>query len=197
MQEHKSSSKKTLPEAVELAKMLYDEVELWTMDEHRIGLKPILRRVWAPIGQRPVISTYPRYEWLYLYAFIQPETGQSIWYILPELSTKAFQAVLDNFACAVNVSKNHILLVLDNAAWHTSSKLVLPDSIQTVFQPAYSPELQPAEHLWQLSDELIANRSPKDLDDLQQRLVTQCERLIQDPERVKSHTLFHWWPRVY
>lgn len=114
------------------------------------------------------------------------------------MNTQAFQAVLNNFTCAVNASgEKHILLVLDNAPWHTSSKLAIPKGIETVFQPSYSPELQPAERLWQLSDELIANRVPADLDDLEQRLFMQCERLIQDPERVKAHTLFHWWPRVY
>lgn len=187
-----------MPEAVKLAEVLYDDVELWTMDEHRIGLKPILRRVWAPTGQRPVIATYPRYEWLYLYAFVQPETGQTSWYILPQMNTQAFQAVLANFACAVNASeRKHILLVLDNAPWHTSSKLLIPEGIQMVFQPCYSPELQPAERLWQLSDELVANRAPQDLDDLERRLALQCERLMQNPERVKAYTLFHWWPRVY
>ena len=67
------------------------------MDEHRIGLKPVLRNVWAPKGQRPTIATYPRYEWLYLYAFVQPETGITVWYILPELNIKAFRVVLNNF----------------------------------------------------------------------------------------------------
>lgn len=167
------------------------------MDEHRIGLKPIVRSVWAPTGQR-LIATYPRYEWLYLYAFVQPETGQSIWYILPEMNTRALQAVLDSFAYAVQASlKQHSLLVLDNASSHTSAKLIVPEGSETVFQPSYSPELQPAERLWQLSDERIINRSPKDLDDLERRLTLQCERLIQNPERVKAHTLFHWWPRVY
>ena len=47
-------------------------VEVWSFDEHRLGLKPILRRVWAPIGQRPIASVYPRYEWLYLYGFVHP-----------------------------------------------------------------------------------------------------------------------------
>lgn len=193
----KNASKKTLPEAVELAKELCSKVELWCMDEHRIGLKPVLRKVWAPTGQRPVIATYPRYEWLYLYAFVQPETGRTIWYILPEMNLKAFQVVLDNFANSLEAEHKHILLVMDNASWHTSPNLVLPQSIEAVFQPSYSPELQPAEHLWALSDELVTNRCPDDLDDLEQRLSVQCERLLKQPERVKAHTLFHWWPRVY
>ena len=168
------------------------------MDEHRIGLKPVLCKVWAPKGQRPTIATYPRYEWLYLYAFVQPETGRSVWYILPETNVKAFQTVLNNFASGLESSETkHILLVMDNAPWHTSSKLVQPQGVEIIHQPSYSPELQPAEHLWPLSDELVSNRCPKNLDDLEQRLIIQCERLMQNPERVRALTLFHWWPRVY
>lgn len=62
--------------------------------------------------------------------------------------------------------------------------------------PSDPPELQPAEHLWLLSDELIANRHPDDLDDLENRLCVQCERLMLDPGRVKAHILFHWRPRT-
>ena len=40
-------------------------IEVWAMDEHRVGLQPILRRVWAPKGQRPVATVRPRYEWTY------------------------------------------------------------------------------------------------------------------------------------
>ena len=39
-------------------------VELWAMDEHRVGLQPILRRVWARKGERPQASVRPRYDWL-------------------------------------------------------------------------------------------------------------------------------------
>ena len=52
-------------------------------DEHRLGLKPIGRRIWALKGQRPVAKVQHRYKWLYLYAFANPQTGQSVFYILP------------------------------------------------------------------------------------------------------------------
>jgi hypothetical protein len=45
------------------------KVELWCEDEHRLGLKPIIRKVWSPIGQRPLVEVHQRYEWTYLYAF--------------------------------------------------------------------------------------------------------------------------------
>jgi len=53
------------------------------MDEHRVGLQPVLRRVWAMRGQRPVVRVWPRYEWLYIYAFAQPTTGRSFYLLMP------------------------------------------------------------------------------------------------------------------
>jgi len=45
------------------------------MDEHRLGLKPILGKVWAKRGQSLVAQVEHRFEWLYLYAFTCPESG--------------------------------------------------------------------------------------------------------------------------
>src|SRR4051795_5732409 len=44
-------------------------VEVFATDEHRVGLKPILRRVWAPKGERPRAPGHHRFEWLYVIAF--------------------------------------------------------------------------------------------------------------------------------
>ena len=41
----------------------------------------------------------------------------------------------------------------DNAGWHRSKKVIIPKGIEIEFLPPYSPELQPAERLWQLVDE--------------------------------------------
>jgi DDE superfamily endonuclease len=197
MRSHKTSSKKTLPEAVREAKYLYKNVELWTCDEHRIGLIPRLKRIWAPRGQRPIVKVQTKYEWLYLYAFVRPQTGETVWYILPEVSTVAFQAVLDNFARSRSASEDtHLLLVLDQAPWHMSKELVLPTGLETLPLPPYSPELQPAEHLWELSDEPLVNRSFAELDQLQTTLSDQCVRLMAQPQRIQDITLFHWWPIV-
>jgi hypothetical protein len=56
-------------------------VELWATDEHRVGLKPILRGVWAPIGNRPIAVGHHRYEWLYVTGFVATGTGEVVWYI--------------------------------------------------------------------------------------------------------------------
>jgi transposase len=51
-----------------------------------------------------------------------------------------------------------ILLVLDQAGWHISHDLEVPEGIARMPLPPYSPELQPAEHLWEWIDEPVVNR---------------------------------------
>src|SRR4051794_5429810 len=122
-------------------------LELWVMDEHRLGLKPIIRRVWAPRGQQPVVKVHPRDQWLYIYAFAQPTTGRSFYLLMPTVSIPAFNIALQEFGRFLGPNDHRqVLLLVDKAGWHTSPKVVCPDALALRFLPAYSPELQPAEH---------------------------------------------------
>jgi hypothetical protein len=169
-------------------------IEAWAMDEHRLGLKPIQRRVWAKRGQRPIALVQHRYQWLYLYAFVHPQSGQTEWFILPLVNVVWFNAALAAFAQAVGAGPHQqILLVLDGAGWHRSPKVVVPEGIHLEFLPPYSPELQPAERLWQLSDEPIVNRHFEDLDTLEAVLAQRCRTLSNLPQLIHQHTHFHWW----
>ncbi len=172
------------------------EVELWATDQHRIGLKPILRRVWSPRGQRPGAVVQHRYQWCYLYAFVQPQTGRTWWLLLPTVSIAAFMIALVEFAQAAGAGQGkQILLVLDSAGWHVSPPALAPAGIHLHFLPPYSPELQPAERLWPLTNEALANRHFHDLDDLQTAQAHRCLQLQARPEVIEAHTSFHWWPR--
>lgn len=53
--------------------------------------------------------------------------------------------------------KKKVLLIEDNAGWHRSKKVNLPQGLMVEYLPAYSPELQPAERLWCLVDEPLVN----------------------------------------
>lgn len=156
----------------------------------------MLRRVWAPRGQRPTAWVRRRYQWLYVFAFVRPTTGQSWWGLLPTVSTDAMRTALAAFATDEGIDATHrAVLVLDGAGWHTSPKVVLPDGIDLVFLPPASPELQPVERLWSLVDEPVANRTFADLDELEDVLVTRCQTLRASRARLKAHTRYHWWPR--
>ena len=156
-----------------------------------------------------MVQVNPRYEWLYVYAFVHPNSSRSVWYLLPSLNTAAFQLILEDFARDVlDSSGKRVLIVLDNAGWHRAKALRVPDGLEFVFLPAYSPErpkpvrcwfrakkLQPAERLWVLCDETVTNRCMKDLEALEAALSVQCECLMADADRVRAQTLFCWWPR--
>lgn len=194
---HRTYSKKVFPEFVRTAKQVYapDAVEFWAMDEHRIGLKPILRRTWAKRGQRPVVLVNHRYAWSYVYGFVQPRTGRSFYLLMPTVSIPAFSIALHEFAAFCGAGPNkHIFLLMDGAGWHTSRQLVLPSGVQPCFLPPYSPELQPAEHLWPLTNVPLANRCFESLDELETVQADRLNWLQDNPELVRSATCFPWWP---
>lgn len=169
---------------------------LWAMDEHRLGLLPVLRRVWAPRGQRPIAWVRRRYQWLYVFGFVRPRTGQSWWALVPTVNTQVMRTVLAAFAADAGIDAAHrAVLGLDGAGWHTSGKLDVPEGIDLVFLPPASPELQPAERLWPLVDEPVANRTFADLDDLEAVLVRRCQVLAGARPRLKAHTRYHWWAK--
>src|SRR5437764_384772 len=158
-------------------------VEVWAFDEHRLGLRPVLRRQWGPRGQRPVAVGHPRYEWLYLYGFVHPATGEVVWFVCSTVDAELLSAVLAAFAAAVGAGEGKlIVLVLDNAGWHISGDLVVPKGIEVSFLPSYTPELQPAEHLWPLADEAVANKHFATLKDLDAALSERCRTLADMPE---------------
>ena len=55
-------------------------VEVWSQDEARLGLKPIVRRVWARRGRahRPLCAGDHRYQWMYVYGFVHPASGETV-----------------------------------------------------------------------------------------------------------------------
>ena len=146
---------------------------MWAQDEHRLGLKPILRRVWTRRGERPRAPVHHRYEWLYVYGFVRPATGQTFWLVLPTVNKEFFWRALSGralseFALHVGAGRDkRVVLVVDQAGWHTSKDVSVPEGLQLLKLPTYSPELQPAERLWPLVDEPVANRRFEDLDELE------------------------------
>src|SRR5207248_9048085 len=131
---------------------------------------------------RPIIRVQQHYEWLYVYGFVHPESGESQWLLLPSVNVEIFTIALKHFAQAVSAGPDRrIILVLDRAGWHSSQTLVIPEGVHLLFLPPYSPELQPCERLWPLSNEAISNRRFETLDDLQEVQAARCVTLQNDP----------------
>ena len=174
------------------------KIELWCEDEQRLGLKPIIRKVWSPIGHRPIVGVHQRYKWSYLYAFAHPKSGEVHWLVLPTVNAQVFSVALSNFAREVGAgTTKRILLVVDQAGWHTAkNKLKVPEGIHLEFLLSHSPELQPAERLWPLSNEGVANRYFEEIEELEEALVERCVALLDQPDLIRSYICYHWWPEA-
>jgi transposase len=173
------------------------QVELWATDEHRIGLKPLLRRVWAPIGQRPVAIVQHRFAWRSLVGFVHPASGRTFFHLATTVSIPVFEVELAEFARQAGAGPDkQIVLVLDRAGWKpTSVKLRVPDHVHLLFLPPYSPELQPAEHLWPLTNSALVNQHFASIEQLEDAQFARCSALQARPELIRSTTCFHWWPK--
>jgi hypothetical protein len=90
-----------------------------------------------------------------------------------------------------------ILLVIDQAGWHTAkNKLEVPEGIHLELLPSDSPELQPSERLWPLSNEGVANRHFEEIEQLEEALVDRCAALSNQPKLIRYHLRYHWWPNA-
>jgi transposase len=159
-------------------------------------LKPILHKVWCVDGQRRLAPVQHRYEWRYLLGFVHPASGRTVFHLATSVSIPLFEVELAAFAQAVGASpRKQIVLVLDRAGWHSTQRLRVPDHVHLLFLPPYSPELQPVEHLWQLTNTVLVNHHFATIDDLEEAQAACCVGLQARPALIRSTTLFHWWPQ--
>jgi transposase len=129
------------------------------MDEARLGQQGTLARVWARTGSRPTAVKQCKYEWVYLYAAVEPATGESVALLAPNVDTGTFNVFLSMLAAEVKPDE-HVVLVMDQAGWHRSKRLRLPDCVTVLLLPPYSPELNPVENLWHhLRSRYLSNRA--------------------------------------
>ena len=130
-------------------------------------------------------------------AFVSPATGECFWYVSNGVSKPFFEALLHLFAEEAGAGRERrIVLTLDNAGWHSEAGLDIPDGIRLVFQPAYTPEVQPAETLWTLVDEPVVNKHIPTIEVLDEIICARCATLANETEKIKSQAGFHWWPKI-
>ncbi|MBD3887529.1 transposase [Phormidium tenue FACHB-886] len=142
----------------------------------------------------PIAQVNCKYQWMWLAGFVCPTSGETYWWIVPLLTHQVFNQILEEFATHFNLGeRKRVVLVLDQAAFHTSEKVKVPQGIDLVFLPAKSPELQPAERLWSLTNEVIANRSLANLDELESLTSHRCRVLLKRCDLIRGLTNFHWW----
>src|SRR3954468_17277883 len=189
---------KTLPGAMREAADRHPEagrVELWFMDEARIGQKGRLTHVWYQKGVRPRGVRQQGFASAHLFGAVCPERGEGVALVLPEVSTAAMQVFLAELSRAVPAG-THAALVLDGAGWHVSDGLAVPANLTPIHPPPYSPELNPVERVWEylrdrwLSHRVLAGGHEAVVD----AACAAWNALLAEPGRLRSLTNFPWLP---
>lgn len=163
------------------------------MDEARFGQQGTTTRVWARKGSRPGAVKQTRYEWMYLYAAVEPATGASVALQAPHVNTGTMNVFLGMLGDELGPA-DHAVLIMDQAGWHKAKKLVVPDNITILYLPPYSPELNPIENLWHhLRSHYLANRVYDDYDHLLAAGAEAWQQLT--PERLRTVCACHYLPR--
>src|SRR5262249_45730634 len=143
-----------------------DTIEIWFADEARIGQKNKITRPWAKRGTRPSAPRDQRTASTYIFGAICPKEGKGAALILPACNSEAMTLHFEEIAKGVAPAAHAILLV-DQAGWHLSTRLVVPANITIIALPPKCPELNPVENVWQfMRDNWLSNRVFKSYDDL-------------------------------
>lgn len=149
--------------------------------------------MWAPRGSRPRAIKQTEYDWVYLYGAVNPRSGDSVALLAPTVNTFVMNQHLRMISEHVGPDV-HVVLVLDQAGWHVSKGLQVPENITLLPLPPYSPELNPIERLWSwLKSHQLSNRVYADYDDLLQSGTNAWNTLT--PDRLKTTCRTSWLKR--
>ena len=158
----------------------------------RVGQKNKLTYRWARKGTRPRAAHDQRTKWAYLFGAICPERGTGAAWVLPFCNTEAMQLHLNEIAHQV-ARGAHGVVILDQAGWHTTKKLNVPENITLMPLPPRSPELNPAENIWQfMRQNWLSNRVFQNYDDIVEHGCFAWNQLTSQPWKIMSIGVRDW-----
>jgi transposase len=152
----------------------------------RVGLIGQVRRVWAPRGFKVEQLVECKYEWAYLNLAVNGLTGQLHWGWTEDMKGESIAAVVKGWEGAgVKV------LVWDGARGHHGAAYE-GVAVKRITQPAYSPQLNPAERVFQYLRAEIEGRVYGTIAAKKKAVEAKLAELAKEPERVKSLAGWDW-----
>lgn len=159
------------------------EVKLWAYDEMRYGLHPLLRKMWSLVGHRVVAPVKRRFKWGYLFGAIEVSDGLGEFLFTDGLAKDFDYAFLKQIS--ENYPDHEHVIIGDGAGFHHKenqhNEQTLPENIHILTLPAYSPELNPIEKLWDIVKDQICSIHWEKLEDL---------------ENAIENVLKEWWSQA-
>ena len=128
-------------------------------------------------------------EYEYALAAVCPHDGALDTLVLPSVNAEAMSVFL------AEVSERHahefIVMVRDGTGWHRARRLRIPSHMELIPLPAWSPQLNPVEHLWdEVREKRFANWVFASMDAVKEQRITALKTLEGEMARVASLTSF-------
>ena len=140
---------------------------------------------WCKKGIRPAVPCHYIREYCYAYGAVKPKTGDGFFLVMPYCNTDCMNLFLQELS--KEYANDFIVLVCDGAKWHKSNTLQIPENIELVFIPPYTPEMNPIEQIW---DEIREKGFKNEVDKVIERL---CDVICNlTPNTIKSITGRNW-----
>lgn len=157
-----------------------------------MGQKNKITRRWAKRGSRPSAPKDQRTKWTYIFGAICPAKGKGAGLVMPYADTHAMNLHLTEISTQVDPGAHAVILV-DQAGWHTTPKLEIPDNITLMELPPRAPELNPVENIWQyMRDNWLSNRVFGNYDDILALCCEAWNKLIEQPWTIRSIGMRDW-----
>lgn len=150
------------------------------LDQMSLYFQATLTRVWAPIGQTPIVSVHPQRDSVSFYGALNLRDGREVALPAPEANAE----MTANFVMILLLLyPQPLLLLLDRAPWHfgeVTSLIEQTDRLQVIYFPPACPDLNPQEHVWRRVRDAISHN----------HTYRQFQSLIDDVETYLNDTLF-------
>lgn len=168
-----------------LDKNKFDSVNLYFQDESRFGLMTHIGRCLTAKGVKPLVKYKHAFKNTYLYGAFSPIDGNSFVYEIEGTTSEIFYQYIKQLS--EHRPNELMLVVIDNAGFHSLQDKVLPPNIELIRIPPYSPELNPSEKMWAYIKQFYKNRCFNSLDHVKKWLYDFIKDKIK-PDIVKSIT---------
>ena len=169
-----------------------DNIDIWFQDEARFGQQNTTTKLWAEKGSRPRVVKQQQFLNAYLFGAVCPANGNTEALVVPFSNKEGMTLHMEQISKATPIGR-HSVVIMDGASWHTNSIVDELDNVSIIKLPAYSPELNPIEQVWQwLRQNDLANKYFKDYDDIVESCSHAWNSFINDIKRVKTLCFRDW-----
>jgi transposase len=157
------------------------------------GKESLFRGYRQPLGIQPIVSYQHIFKTTYLYGSYSPINGDSFVWEINGVDTAIFEAYLKGFS--QYKPNQYKIVVIDNAGFHSTKNIEVPDNIHLLRIPPYNPELNPCEQIWQYIKNRFKNQRFETMQELREWLHnTVCQ---MQEQTIKSITGNHHYLNAF